>query len=83
MSAKNQRIEWRENREHGDGSFELFFIIAERDGAGWHFFERSSFEVRWFRLESTPDLIEKADSILAREIMAGRAPENEETAAWV
>ncbi len=83
MYAENQRVEWRENREYCDGSFELFFIIAERNGAGWIFFERSSFEARWFPIEPTQELIKMADNILAREIMAGRAPENEETAAWV
>jgi hypothetical protein len=53
------RICWEELREIDDGHSELFFMIAEQTPAGWAFSERSSWEVRWYSVLSTPDLLSK------------------------
>ncbi len=58
MAAEIFRIEWREQRRCSDGSSELFLIIAERGDSGWHFYERSSFEVRWFPVSPNASLIQ-------------------------
>ena len=62
MSGIIKRVEWIEKREF----YEIFFIIAEKEGTKWSFFERSTFEVRWFPIEATPLRIERAEKILQK-----------------
>ena len=54
-----QRVEWQTTREK-----ELSFYIAEKDGEGWKFYERSTWENKWYGVPSTPALIAKAESLL-------------------
>ena len=57
MSTKISRIEWEELREIPGGGKETFSIIAERDEGdptGWTFYERSSWDVLWIRIPTTP-----------------------------
>lgn len=56
MKNQIKRVEWTENR-----SVEIYFIIAEKTDTGWQFFEKSSFDVLWYPLSSTPKLIEFAE----------------------
>jgi hypothetical protein len=55
-----KRVEWPENR---DGS--LFFVIAERYPDGWRFFEKNTWENRWFPMNATPALIVQAERLAA------------------
>ena len=48
-----QRIEWTEHRRTGI-VLEDFFIIAEKTDKDWEFFERSTWEIRWTKIPSTP-----------------------------
>lgn len=49
---KRNRIEWKEQKPSKDGSCELFFIIAERISGEWRFFEKSTWEVRWYEISN-------------------------------
>jgi hypothetical protein len=53
------RLEWEEGR---DG--ELFLMIGERATGSWSFFERSSWELRWYQAPVTPANIERAEALL-------------------
>ena len=55
--SDQSRIEWSELRSAGTEKSELFFMIAESDRGRWRFFERSSWEVRWYEIPSSPNLI--------------------------
>jgi hypothetical protein len=59
---KNQRqIIWSEIRdEDRDGNKELFYVLAEQGPNAWSFFERSSWELRWYPITSTERLVRKA-----------------------
>ncbi len=58
-SNRVSRVEWQEMR--GDV---LFFMIAERDPwSKWRFFERSTWEVRWYSVDPTPEHIAKAEQL--------------------
>jgi len=61
------RVEWDEIRENV-----LFFMIAEIDPSWvesdddrkkWRFFERSTWEVRWYPAHPTPERIAKAEQL--------------------
>ncbi len=52
-------VEWCENR---DG--ELYFVVAEEANGIWCFWERSTFEVRWFPIISSPQRIARAESLV-------------------
>ena len=53
------RVEWREIRDQ-----EPYLVIADLTPKGWEFWDRSSWEVRWYQMTSTPQLIAKATQIL-------------------
>jgi hypothetical protein len=54
------RIEWQEKR--GEGlEVENFFVVAERIGRHWQFYERSSFEWLWYPLVATPERMSLAE----------------------
>jgi hypothetical protein len=59
------RIEWRESR--GDN---LFIVIAEKRAGKWEFFERSSWETRWYPRAASFELVAQAES---RSCVRGRA----------
>jgi hypothetical protein len=60
MNAKQtKRVEWNEAR-HDEG---LFLVIAEWTGVEWEFWERDSWEVRWYPMVSRPDLIAHAEAL--------------------
>lgn len=50
---ERSRVEWSEVRAAGTERAELFFLIAERDQDRWKFFERSSWEVRWYEIPAS------------------------------
>jgi hypothetical protein len=54
-----RRVEWTEVRLG-----EMFRIIADNTAAGWVFHEQSIWEVRWFKISSTPEFIAKANELL-------------------
>src|SRR2546430_1011289 len=51
----SNRIMWTEKR----GS-EIFNLIAEKGSFGWEFWERSSWEIIWYRADPTPNLMSRA-----------------------
>lgn len=50
------RVEWTEVREH-----ELYRVIADLTDVGWEFWEKSSWEVRWYPMTWTSQLAAKAE----------------------
>ena len=62
-SAEMTRIEWTESRRDAG----LFFVIAEWNGAAWEFWDRHSWEVRWFPLKPTPERVAKAETLQDRQ----------------
>jgi hypothetical protein len=52
------RVEWREVK---DG--ELFYVIADRTRDGWEFWDKSSWEHRWYPRTPTDELAMKAESL--------------------
>ena len=52
-------VSW--NRVRDDA---YFFVIADLTADGWEFWERESWEIRWYRLPPTEELIAKAESFL-------------------
>ena len=63
VTTIDKRVEWFSFRTHGDRCTELFIVIAERDEAGWRFFEKSLYDWAWFGLETTPSLVETAEKM--------------------
>lgn len=55
------RFEWGEMRAMKDGKSECFFIIAERSGGKWEFFERSTWNILWVQIPATFNLILEAE----------------------
>ena len=53
------RVEWTEVRDQ-----EPYLVIADLTPKGWEFWERSSWEVRWYPMTSTSQLVAKAERIL-------------------
>ena len=45
-------VTWNEVREDA-----YCFIIADLTADGWEFWERDSWEIRWFRMKATDELI--------------------------
>ena len=66
--ASETRVTWDENR-----SGELFLIIADLETAGWEFWDRSSWEQRWYPLPATAERIEKAERLLSQKFRAAAA----------
>ena len=58
MKNRNQII-WSEIRDE-DGDREMFYLLAEKVANGWAFFERSSWELRWYPITPTEHLVKKA-----------------------
>jgi hypothetical protein len=54
------RVDWAEPRNG-----ELFYIIADPEEGGWTFWERSTWEQRWYPLTATDGRIAKADELAA------------------
>jgi hypothetical protein len=50
------RLTWQENKKGGN-----FTIIAEERAGAWAFFEKSTWEVRWYSVPSNSQLIAKAN----------------------
>jgi hypothetical protein len=50
--------EWEEIRNG-----EMYFVDADKAGSTWVFTERSSFEIRWFRVAPKPGWIRKAERL--------------------
>jgi len=53
------RVEWTEVREQ-----ESYLVIADLTDKGWEFWERSSWEIRWYPMISTSQLVTKAEHTL-------------------
>jgi hypothetical protein len=68
-------IEWDEMRKTRDGREELFFVKGVRTPEGWQFFERSTWEVSWFRVAFSLSqcCIDKAHQIL-KDVAASPSP---------
>ena len=57
-AASPSQVAWCEMR---DG--ELFFVIADLTAAGWRFFERSTWEVRYYERSGSAELVLKANQL--------------------
>lgn len=55
--SEQKRVEWSELRGTGCEKPELFFLIAEENSGNWEFFERSTWELRWYQIPSTAELV--------------------------
>lgn len=68
------RVEWSEIRLG-----ESYRVIADKQpGEYWEFWEKSMYEVKWYPMTSTHDLVDRADSLAAErqgsvQIKAARA----------
>lgn len=51
------RVEWSEVRAPGTVMSELFIMIAEKEEGRWRFFERSSWEVQWYEIPTSQNLL--------------------------
>ena len=58
------RVEWTEDRRE-----QSYRMIAELTWSGWEFWEKSAWEVRWYPLTATPDLVTKAELLLEKAVM--------------
>lgn len=57
----NTSVSWCENREG-----ELFLLYAEKTPLGWVIYERSTFEVRYFRVPATQRRVAAAEAELRK-----------------
>ena len=55
-----KQVEWHEGRQH-----ELVIVIGELSAKSWSFYERSTWEVRWYPRVADEALLSKAESLLA------------------
>jgi len=62
-------VSWNQIREDA-----YYFVIADLTTAGWEFWERDSWEIRWFRMKATGELIAKAESFLRNPEIAKAVP---------
>jgi hypothetical protein len=54
-------ILWSDLRDDDiDGSREIFYVLAEQGKDEWTFFERSSWELRWYPIAATESLVTRA-----------------------
>ena len=68
-ACSKDRVEWSEIRSlltPTDRVSELYFIVAEKDSKGWHFFERSTWESRWYEFQPYPGDLIKLKAVLAK-----------------
>ena len=54
------RVEFYERRKR-DG---FYLVIGEWNGAAWRFWERDTYEVRWYELAATPERRARANALL-------------------
>ncbi len=52
------RVTWHSVRDD-----ELYLYIADNGPRGWEFAERSSWEIAWTTLASTPELVQLAENL--------------------
>ena len=63
MAGQPQRVHWREFRDQ-----ETFLMIAEKDRQGaWRFFEKSAWEIHWYRVAPTLQHIARAEQLLTEQ----------------
>jgi hypothetical protein len=63
--SEQSKIAWTEIRDD-----EVFYVIAELTSEGWSCFERSTWEVAWYPARLTPQLVNKAESLLRKPMCA-------------
>lgn len=56
--ANSRRVEWTELRRD-----ESFLIVAEKTPTGWAISDKSIWEVRWYPLAPTRELVQKAEKL--------------------
>ena len=61
-----EQIKWSEVRINHRGYPEEFFIIADMSSAGLEFYERSSWNTRWYSIPSSEELVSKAVAQLSK-----------------
>jgi hypothetical protein len=59
------QVSWNQVRDDAD-----YFVIADLTTDGWQFWERDSWEIRWFRMKATGELVAKAESFLRDQEIA-------------
>ena len=64
------RVEWNDVRQN-EG---FFLVIADWNGAEWEFWERDSWEVRWYPMVLNPDLVAKAEALFVARRGRRRRP---------
>jgi hypothetical protein len=63
ISASSETVLWTEGRNG-----ELFFVEAEKDSDGsLRFYERSTYEVKWYDCVSTPERIKEAQELFGEQ----------------
>jgi len=62
------QVSWNQVRDEA-----YYFVIADLTTDGWQFWERDSWEIRWFRMKATGELIAKAESFLRNQEIATTA----------
>jgi hypothetical protein len=50
------RVEWTEVRAE-----ESYWVIADFTNNGWEFWEKNAWEIRWYRMATTPQCLDKAE----------------------
>lgn len=55
-------VRWSERRVYPDGTPELFLMHAQRITGVWSFFERSTWESRWYRSSGTVEHMVAAEN---------------------
>jgi len=74
-TASTVRVEWSETRRE-----EAILVCAELSTAGeWTFFERSVWEVRWYRVAQNQELLAAAERLRAKT--SAKAPRAEAQSA--
>ena len=63
------QVSWNEVRADA-----YCFVIADLTADGREFWERDSWEIRWFRMKATDELIAKAESFLGNQEIATTVP---------
>ena len=66
--AQRSRAMWAEKRQESDGYTVLVYVIGDLTPNGWEFYEQESCELRWYPVETTPELIKKAIAVLGRPL---------------
>lgn len=61
------RVEWEELRTDGRREPERYFMIAEWEGNGIRFFEKSSWDIRWIEIRPTEALRTMAINLLSQK----------------